>query len=265
MPGSRTLIAAICLLLAAPSLSFAQSSQSETQAEPPENSSQEPAALNFNVTVIGTTPLPGVDIELVKIPAPVQLVNDREMVESGALNLSDLMNRRMNGVHVNEVQGNPFQTDVNYRGYTASPLLGTPQGLSVYMDGVRLEPASGRSRELGSDSADGDFVEHADAWIESAVRAQHARRRVVTPDERRAQQRGNVGRSFYGADARRSVEFEHGGSRTAGLHWYVAGNLFAEDGWREDSPTDVRQLFGSSDGCTRAVTCRSRLPTPTTL
>ena len=32
--------------------------------------------------------------------------------------------------------------------------------------------------------------------------------------------------------------------RRAGLHWYLAGNLFAEDGWRDDSPSDVRQLFG---------------------
>jgi hypothetical protein len=35
------------------------------------------------------------------------------------------------------MQENPFQPDVNYRGYTASPLLGTPEGISVYVDGVR--------------------------------------------------------------------------------------------------------------------------------
>ena len=46
-------------------------------------------------------------------------------------------------VYVNEMQGNPFQPDVNYRGYTASPLLGTPQGLSVFMDGVRMNQAFG--------------------------------------------------------------------------------------------------------------------------
>ena len=47
------------------------------------------------------------------------------------------MSRRLNGVYFNELQGNPFQADLNYRGYTASPLLGTPQGFSVYLDGVR--------------------------------------------------------------------------------------------------------------------------------
>ena len=47
------------------------------------------------------------------------------------------MNRRLNGVYLNEMQANPFQPDVNFRGYTASPLLGTPEGISVYVDGVR--------------------------------------------------------------------------------------------------------------------------------
>src|SRR5678815_743739 len=27
-------------------------------------------------------------------------------------------------------------------------------------------------------------------------------------------------------------------------NWYFAGNLFGEDGWRADSPSDVRQVFG---------------------
>src|SRR5205814_3759420 len=66
-----------------------------------------------------------------------------DLSASGALDLSDFLNRRLTNVFVSEVQDNPFQPDVNYRGYTASPLLGTPQGLSVYMDGVRLNQPFG--------------------------------------------------------------------------------------------------------------------------
>ena len=50
--------------------------------------------------------------------------------------------------------------------------------------------------------------------------------------------------AIYGSDERRAVEFEHGGRSAGGLHWYLAGNLFGEDGWRDDSPSDVRQVFG---------------------
>ena len=56
---------------------------------------------------------------------------------------------------------------------------------------------------------------------------------------------GTTVQAIYGSDVRRALEFEHGGSRaSSGINWYVAGNLFAEDGWRDDSPSDVRQLFG---------------------
>jgi outer membrane cobalamin receptor len=140
----------------------------------------------------------------------------------------------MNGVHVNEVQGNPFQTDVNYRGYTASPLLGTPQGLSVYMDGVRLNQPLG---EVVSWDLIPQMVISSSTLMPGSnplfgLNTLGGALSLQTKDGR-----NNAGTSVeavYGADARRSIEFEHGGSRTSGLHWYAAGNLFAEDGWRED-------------------------------
>ena len=89
------------------------------------------------VDVVAPTPLAGTDLAIDEIPAPVQTVTARAIQDSGALDLSDLLNQRLDGVHINENQENPFQPDVNYRGYTASPLLGTPEGISVYMDGVR--------------------------------------------------------------------------------------------------------------------------------
>jgi hypothetical protein len=96
-----------------------------------------------SLEVVATTPLPGVGLSITDIPAPVQTATAGDIELSGALNLADFLNRRPEGVIVNEIQGNPFQPDVNYRGYTASPLLGTPQGLSVYMDGVRFNQPFG--------------------------------------------------------------------------------------------------------------------------
>src|SRR5205807_1750744 len=47
-----------------------------------------------------------------------------------------------------------------------------------------------------------------------------------------------------GSFGRRTAEFEHGGSNAKGLDWYLAGNLFFENGWRTESPSNVRQFFG---------------------
>jgi len=95
------------------------------------------------VTIVGTMPIPSISQPLSEIPSAVQTANSTDLANSQALDLSSFMNQRLGGVYVNEVQGNPYQMDVNYRGFTASPLLGTPQGLSVYMDGVRMNQPFG--------------------------------------------------------------------------------------------------------------------------
>jgi hypothetical protein len=78
------------------------------------------SAQAFRVDVVGATPLAGTDLSQVEIPMPVQAGNQRDIRNSGALDLSDFLNKRLTGVYVNEIQGNPFQPDLNYR-YTASP------------------------------------------------------------------------------------------------------------------------------------------------
>src|SRR5262245_10029484 len=116
----RALVLA-ALLMALPLTVMAQSQQPAAPVDPD-------APITFTETIVVTTPLPGMEQPARRVPAPVQTATDRDIDSSGALDISDFLNRRMNGVHVNEVQSNPFQPDVSYRGFTASPLLGTPQG-----------------------------------------------------------------------------------------------------------------------------------------
>ncbi len=95
------------------------------------------AASRSKIDVVAATPLAGTDLSTDQVAGAVQTVNAEDIQNSGAIDLADLMNRRLNGVSLNEMQANPFQVDVNFRGYTASPLLGTPEGVSVFLDGVR--------------------------------------------------------------------------------------------------------------------------------
>src|SRR5687768_7459890 len=87
----------------------------QAQSGPPASSqpSQVPAVTE-TVTVVETTPLPGTTLTVDKLPAPVQVTFARDLKNTGAVDLSAFMNGRLNAVHVNELQGNPFQPDVNY-------------------------------------------------------------------------------------------------------------------------------------------------------
>jgi iron complex outermembrane receptor protein len=88
-------------------------------------------------------PMPGLGLTEDEIPANIQSITAKELRESGALSLTDLMNSQMQSVTVNDYQGNPFQMDLQYRGFTAGPQIGTPQGLSVFLDGIRVNEAFG--------------------------------------------------------------------------------------------------------------------------
>lgn len=195
------------------------------------------------VDVIGSTPLPGIGQPRNEIAAPVQSARSRDIERSGALELGDFMNRRLGSVHVNEMQGNPFQMDVSYRGYTASPLLGTPQGLSVYMDGVRMNQPFGDvvSWDLIPRAAISSLTLMPGSNPLFGLNTLGGALSVQTKDGRSDPVTSL--QTTVGSQARRAVEFEHGGFNDQGLNWYVSGNLFTENGWRNDSPSDVRQVF----------------------
>ncbi len=96
---------ASCALLC-PALARGQTAAPQAAPAPPPT---------FTVEVIETTPLPGLDLRLDQIPAPVQSAIAGDIDASSTLDLSDFLNRRFTSVFVNEMQGNPFQPDINYR------------------------------------------------------------------------------------------------------------------------------------------------------
>lgn len=196
------------------------------------------------VEVIGTTPLPGGSLTKEQIPSNVQSFGTAAIQDPASINLPDLMNRRMGGVIVNEIQGNPYQPDVSYRGFTASPLLGTPQGLSVYMDGVRLNQPFGDvvSWDLIPRSAIASMNMMPGSNPLFGLNTLGGALAIQTKDG--YSHPGSAVQALYGSHDRLAVEFEHGGHNDKGMHWFVTGNSFTEDGWRDDSPSRVGQLFG---------------------
>jgi len=201
-------------------------------------------APDASVTIIGVSPLPGLGVPRERVAGNVQSAGSADIERSNATDLTAFMNRRLGSVHINEIQNNPFQPDVNYRGYTASPLLGSAQGLSVYMDGVRLNQPFGDvvSWDLLPKSAIASITLMPGSNPLFGMNTLGGALSVQTKDGRR-----NAGTSVQlqaGSHKRLSAEFEQGGSGADGLHWFVTGQKFKDDGWRDDSPSDVQQLFG---------------------
>ena len=230
----RTPIAqAIAIALATLGLPAQSQAQAQTQT----------VVTTERIEVVGTTPLAGVGVPRLHLPANVQSLDAQRMEDAESLHVAEQMQRQVPAVTVNEIQGNPFQMDLNYRGFTASPLLGTAQGLSIYVDGVRVNEPFGdtvnwdlipNSAIAGIDLMPGSNPVFGLNTLGGAL-AMRTKSGFSHPGGKLEVSGGSFGRS--------NTEIEYGGNDGT-LGAYIAGDWFREDGWRNFSPSDVKQMFG---------------------
>jgi outer membrane receptor protein involved in Fe transport len=95
------------------------------------------------VHVYATAPLAGKGTDADKLPSTVSVVDSKQIERTGSLNITDALQQNVPAINISEVSGNPFQPSVQFRGFDSSPVAGTPQGLAVYQNGVRINEAFG--------------------------------------------------------------------------------------------------------------------------
>jgi outer membrane receptor protein involved in Fe transport len=195
------------------------------------------------VQVINTSPLPGIGIEKNKLPYEVQSVNSATLREGNSLNLSEFMTENLNGVNVNDIQGSPYQSDVTYRGFRASATLGASQGLSVYLDGVRVNEAFGdvvnwdMFPEVAFDNVTlvpGSNPIYGLNTLGGAL--------AFTTKSGLTTQGNELGLSL-GSFGRTKIDLTHGSKSADGWHRFIAGTAFSEKGWRDESAGSLQNLF----------------------
>jgi outer membrane receptor protein involved in Fe transport len=106
------------------------------------------AALQTTVTRLRaypTTPVatPSTALAVDKVPSSINFVDTPEIQRTNSLNVMDALQQNVAGVNISNVAGNEFQANLEFRGFVASPVSGTPQGLAVYQNGVRINEAFG--------------------------------------------------------------------------------------------------------------------------
>jgi outer membrane receptor protein involved in Fe transport len=195
------------------------------------------------ITVIGNTPLGGLGLPLNQIPSNVQTADSKEMQRQQTLNLADYLNANFSGVNVSESADNPFQLDINYHGFTASPLLGTPEGLSVYVDGVRLNGSFG-------DTVNWDLIPQSAMSTVTLMSGSNPVFGLNTlggalsvKTKSGHDDPGSEFEAYGGSFGRRSFEGATGGE-FGNFDYFLTGTYFDETGWRDNSPTRVYQGFG---------------------
>jgi len=207
------------------------------------------------IQVIGITPGSAQGVVINRIPFAVQQSGADALQDSQSLDISDFMNSRLASVNINSAQNNPLQPDVQFRGFTASPLLGLPQGLAVYQDGVRLNEPLG-------DAVNWDLLPESAVYSmdllsgANPVFGLNALGGALAITMKNGFNFEGTQAEVYGGSWGRTMATIESGGNNGVWGYYVNLNRFDEDGWRDLSESDATNFYGSlswRDGDTSTI------------
>lgn len=195
------------------------------------------------IVVVGVVPA-GSSLDQSKLPFTVQSANADDLNEMNALSLADFMRQSFASVSVNDAQNNPMQRDLQYRGFTASPLLGLAQGLAVYQNGVRINEPLGDTVnwDLLPQSAINEIRLGGGANPLYGLNSLGGSLAIDMKNGFNFQ--GTNVEVSAGSFGRSVANFEVGGN-DGQLGYYLNVERFDEDGWRDQSASDALNVYAS--------------------
>ncbi|MDB5405866.1 MAG: TonB-dependent receptor [Rhodospirillales bacterium] len=193
------------------------------------------------IEVIGTSPLLGTGIDRDKVPGATRSMSESDLRREGTPDLVGTLNRQVPGVSINDVQANPFQPDVQFRGFDASPVQGTPQGLAIYQNGVRINEAFGDT--VNWDLIPDVAIDRVNLVGANPVFGLNALGGALAVEMKNGfTYEGGEATLSGGSFGRHEASIEYG-VRSGNVASYVAARGLDEDGWRWKSPSHLRQIY----------------------
>lgn len=196
------------------------------------------------ISVFGQTPLSSNISTDANIIGSAQVITTEDISRAQAMSLADHMRNQLVSVNISDVQNNPFQPDVQYRGFTASPLLGLPQGISVYLNGVRFNEPFG-------DTVNWDLIPLAAldsvalySGSNPAFGQNTLGGALSLKTKNGFSYTDNEVDVLFGSFGQQQYSVQSGGNNGNWGYYFIA-NSYKEDGWRDFSQSELKQALAS--------------------
>ena len=217
--------------------------QSAGGPQPPRTTPAEAGTVALpTIDVTALTPLPGTGIDIDKNPSAVTLITRDDIARTQSPDIVKSLTEQTPGISVTESSGNTFQPDVVFRGFVASPVSGTPEGLAVYQNGVRINEAFG-------DTVNWDLIPTVAVRDISVVSNNpafglNALGGAVTVQMKDGFTFHGIESELQGGSFGRIEGSLEGGKQIGDFSTYLALEGIHEDGFRRSSSVDIRRLYG---------------------
>jgi iron complex outermembrane receptor protein len=194
---------------------------------------------------VSSRPGPGA-IDRDKVPANVQTLSASDFDHATTPSLLDALSRGLPGVALNDQTGNQFQRDLNYRGFVASPVIGTPQGLAIYQNGVRIN-------EVFGDIVNWDFIpenaiSRATLVPSNPVYGLNAIGGALSFEMKNGLTYQGVESELNGGSYGRIGTSVQAGGQVGNASGYISADAIDDAGWRDHSPSQLRRIYADLGG-----------------
>jgi outer membrane receptor protein involved in Fe transport len=196
------------------------------------------------ISIFGQTPLSSNISTDANVIGSAQIITTEDISRAQAMSLADHMRNQLVSVNISDVQNNPFQPDVQYRGFTASPLLGLPQGISVYLNGVRFNEPFG-------DTVNWDLIPLAAldsvalySGSNPAFGQNTLGGALSLKTKNGFSYTDNEVDVLFGSFGQQQYSVQSGGNNGNWGYYFIA-NSYKEDGWRDFSQSELKQALAS--------------------
>lgn len=203
---------------------------------------QQPAVVMPTVQVIGASPLIGSGIDRNSVPATTHVLDYRDLERRGVPDLLWSLNQDIGGTALDSASGNPFQPTFYYRGFAASPLQGRPQGLAVYINGMRFNQPFGDT--VNWDLIPNNAIDRLNVEGSNPVFGLNALGGSINVQMKNGfTWQGSELSLSGGSFGQRQGEFQWG-YQSGSLSSYLAGTVLHQDGWRDLQSSNLQNAYG---------------------
>ena len=196
------------------------------------------------IEVVAATPTHGVGLPKDKLPFKIETATSEALGTAQTLDVSDFLNRTVGSVTLNAGLANPLQTDLQFRGFTASPVLGLPQGLAVYQNGVRIN-------QPFSDTIDWDLIPQSAIGSINLIAGANpifglnALGGALSLEMKNGFTHPGYGIDVVGGSFGRVTTTIEAGGNDGRFGYYANVSGLDEDGWRDASPSRALNFYAS--------------------
>jgi iron complex outermembrane receptor protein len=197
-----------------------------------------------HVVVYGTLPGADIGLDAGKVPGALQSLDAEQIGAQHGATLLDALGTQTAGVSLTDVQGNAMFQNLRYHGFDASPLQGTPQGLAVYQNGVRLNEAFGDT--VNWDAIPQTAIAHMDLWSSNPVFGLNALGGSVNIAMKNGFDWQGAEASLQGGSYGHGMATMQYGVDNGAFSFYGAAEGVTDAGWRFHSQSNIGRLYADA-------------------